>query len=274
MAASGAPRLLVIQHSEIDRPGVFGAVMDEAGIDWQACDPWRGEALPPLDGHDAVLAMGGPQQADEEHLHPWLGAEKALLRDAVAQGLPVLGVCLGCQLLADAHGGTVAPLARAEIGILDFTLTAAGRADPLFAGLPAAPLTLQWHLNAIAALPRQAVLLARSEACPVQAFRLGQRAYGVQFHMEVDADLVRGTAAFPDYVAALERLEGRGAFERLVAETARRQETLRDNGRRLFRNFVGLIVARNARGTHDRRDARGKHDTRGTHDTRRRTAQH
>ena len=73
-------------------------------------DPWRSEPFPPLDDYDALLAMGGPQQTDEEHLHPWLADEKALLREALARGLPVLGVCLGCQLLADAHGGRVGPL--------------------------------------------------------------------------------------------------------------------------------------------------------------------
>ena len=248
MAAPSAPgRVLVIRHSEIDQPGVFGAVMDEAGIAWRPCDPWRGEPFPPLESYDAVLAMGGPQQVDEEHLHPWLAPEKALLREAVAQGLPVLGVCLGSQLLADAHGGRVGPLSAPEIGILDYALTAAGRADPLFTGLPAAPLTMQWHLYAVTRLPAKAALLASSPACAIQAFRLGARAYGVQFHTEVDAELVRGTQAFPPYIAALERQQGRGAFARMVAETERHEETIRANGRRLFRNFVRLMDAHNAR---------------------------
>ena len=145
--------VLVIRHSEIDQPGAFGRVMEEAGIAWHPLDPWQGEPMPRLEDYDAVLAMGGPQQADEEHLYPWLAHEKALLRDAVARGMPVLGVCLGCQLLADAHGGTVAALPEGEVGILDFSLTEEGRADPLFAGLPADPLTMQWHLNAVTALP-------------------------------------------------------------------------------------------------------------------------
>ncbi len=236
-------RVLVIRHSEIDQPGFFGEVMEQAGIAWEPCDPWQGEPFPALEDYDAVLAMGGPQQADEEDLHPWLGPEKALLREAVAEGMPVLGVCLGCQLLADAHGGTVEPLAEAEVGIVDFALTEAGRADPLFAGLPRAPLTMQWHLNAVTALPGQAVLLATSEACAVQAYRLAPTAYGVQFHMEVDAALVQATELFPEYVAALEREQGQGAFARMVADATREEETLRANGSRLFENFVGLMEA-------------------------------
>ena len=100
---------------------------------------------------------------------------------------------------------------------------------------------MQWHLNAVTAMPRQAVLLATSEACAVQAYRLAPRAYGVQFHMEVDAKLVQATELFPEYIAALEELQGDGAFARMVADATREEETLRANGSRLFRNFVGLM---------------------------------
>ena len=128
-------------------------------------------------------------------------------------------------------------------------LTEEGRGDPLFAGLPDAPLTMQWHLNAVTALPAHAMLLASSPACTNQAFRLGERAYGVQFHMEVDADLVRGTEAFPQYVETLEREQGAGAFARMIADAAREEETLRANGGRLFRNFARLMGADDGRRT-------------------------
>ncbi len=240
---SGRVRVLVLQHSAIDVPGVFGEVLAEAGAAWRAVDPWRGEPIPPLAGWDALLAMGGPQQTDQESRHPWLRAEKTFLREAVAKGVPVLGVCLGCQLLAEACGGQVGPLAEGEVGVLEFALTAEGRGDPLFAGLPDRPTAMQWHLNAVSALPPGAHLLARSSACAVQAFRIGRTAYGVQFHMEVDAALVRGVEDFPDYVATLEREQGAGAFERLVAETKRSEPALRSGGRRLFENFIAAALA-------------------------------
>ncbi len=236
-----APSVLVLQHSEIDVPGHFGDSMDAQGVAWQALDMHEAPALPLATDYDALLVMGGPQQVDEEALYPWLADEKALIRDAAARAVPVLGVCLGCQLIADALGGRVAPLARPEVGIMPFTLTAAGGTDPLFAGLPETPLTMQWHLNAVVDLPPGATHLARSEACAVQAFRVGDAVYGVQFHMEVTRDLVARTSLFPDYVEALEATEGDGAFARVVAATGAHGETLRAQAHRLFGNFLALV---------------------------------
>ena len=186
--------------------------------------------------------MGGPQQADEEHLYPWLATEKALLRDAVARGMPVLGVCLGCQLLADAHGGTVAALDEGEVGILDFSLTEEGRADPLFAGLPADPLTMQWHLNAVTALP------GRKRSCSPPRRPAPSRRSGWARGPTACSSTWRWTRNWcrrrRPSPSTSRRWSASRARARSTAWLPPRQleeETLRANGGRLFQNFVGLM---------------------------------
>lgn len=233
-------KFLVFQHSELDHPGSFQAPMKDAGVTWDAVDFHIDPTIPPLEGYDGLIVMGGPQQTDEETLYPWLAPEKAVIRDAVARDMPLLGVCLGSQLLADAHGGTVGQLARPEIGLCDITLTDLGCADPLFDGFDPTTRTMQWHLNAVTALPAGAQHLMHSPLCEVQAFRIGRAAYGVQFHMEMTADLVLGVRAFPEYVVALEAECGAGALERLAAETEASTSALERNSRRMIENFVAL----------------------------------
>ena len=231
---------LVLQHSEIDHPGIFRDFMGMDDIGWDPIDMHLEVTIPSLNGYDGLIVMGGPQQADEEHLYPWLAREKVVIRDAVESGMPLLGVCLGCQLLAEAVGGQVGVLAEPEIGVLDVELTSEGAADPLFAGFPARTRTMQWHLNAVAVLPPGAYHLARSAGCEVQAFRVGRAAYGVQFHMELTADLVRDTGIFPEYVAALEELQGKGALQRFVEEAGQNAELFETLARLMFDNFVRL----------------------------------
>ena len=233
-------KFLVFQHSELDHPGTFQAPMRAAGITWDAVDFHVDPTIPPLDGYDGLVVMGGPQQTDEEALYPWLAHEKSVIREAVTRDMPMLGVCLGSQLLADAFGGTVGRLARPEIGISDVTLTDHGHADPLFDGFGSKTRTLQWHLNAVTSLPERAHHLMRSPLCDVQAFRVGRAAYGVQFHMEMTTELVLGVRGFPDYVAALEVERGAGALERLASETDDHADELENNARRLIENFVTL----------------------------------
>ena len=190
-------RALVITHGPSEHVGTFGEWLPAAGLELDVVEPWDGAALPTsLAEHDALLVMGGPQQAYDEQSAAWLSATKDLLRQAVAQGVPTLGSCLGGQLLAEATGGRVHRNPEGpEIGARLVAMRDVAKADPLVYDLPMSPVVVQWHWDAVAELPPGAVLLASSPRCPVQAFRLGDRAWGLQFHLETPPDMVRCWAA-------------------------------------------------------------------------------
>ena len=171
-------RVLVLQHIACEHPGVFSEVMRERGAEPIAVEVDEGDPLPDWREFDAVLAMGGPMGAGDDADHPWLASERELVREAVEAGRPFLGVCLGVQLLAAALGARVYAAERPEVGLLDVELTAEGRADPLFAGLDDRFVSLQWHGDTFD-LPADAVRLASSPLIANQAFRAGERAYGV-----------------------------------------------------------------------------------------------
>jgi GMP synthase-like glutamine amidotransferase len=191
--ASPRARALVVTHGPDDPPGTFDEWLPAAGLDLDVIAPWDGDELPErVTEHAALVVMGGAQQAYDDRSAPWLRATKDLLRRAVRDDLPVLGVCLGAQLLAEATGG------RVELG--DQGIEAGARLvakrdaawdDPLFRDVPFTPTVLQWHEDAIVSLPPGAVLLAGSSRYPHQAFRVGARAYGLQFHIEARAETLR-----------------------------------------------------------------------------------
>lgn len=233
-------RLLVLQHISCEHPGAFSEVIAERGVDAVPVELDRGEALPDWRDFDAVLAMGGPMGAYDDADHPWLTAEKELVRDAVADGRPFLGVCLGVQLLASALGSEVGPLeGGAEVGLLPVELTAEGREHPLFAGMPEPLLTLQWHGDTFA-LPEGAKLLASSPAAPHQAFQAGRAAYGVQFHLEVTPEMVREWGEVPAYRDALASTLGKERGAQFLAEAERRATELHPAAHRLLANWLDL----------------------------------
>jgi GMP synthase-like glutamine amidotransferase len=174
--------------------------------------------------------------------HPWLIEEKALIREAVAAGVPFFGACLGVQLLAASLGARVRAGAEPEVGLLPVTLTPEGRADPVFSHLPEAFTTLQWHGDTFD-LPPGAVLLASSPAYPHQAFRAGS-AYGVQFHIEVSSAMAAEWATVPAYTASLARIHGEGALARLLAEFEEHRSRMLVLARTLFEVWLASLPHR------------------------------
>jgi GMP synthase (glutamine-hydrolysing) len=177
-------RVLAIVHDADAGPGVFAqAVADRGG----RLDEWDlpRRRTPPGDprAYDAVLSFGGAVHPDQEARHPWLAEEKRLLAELLALGRPLLGVCLGAQLLAEAAGARTHPASRPEVGWYWVRLTGAAARDPVLGPLAPDFQALEWHSYEFA-LPPGAVELARSAAC-LQAFRLVPRAWGIQFHAEV-----------------------------------------------------------------------------------------
>ena len=163
-------RLLVLQHINCEPPGIYEDVLREHDIEIARIELDEGEALPPWEGFDGIVAMGGPMSAYDDQQFAWLIEEKRLISAAVRAGVPYWGVCLGAQLLASSLGASVYRGGRPEVGILKASLTAEGQCDPIFRNAPHEFATLQWHSDTFE-VPRGGVLLASSDAYMAQAFR-------------------------------------------------------------------------------------------------------
>lgn len=183
--------ILVVQHEDDCPPALVGGWLTDAGCTLDVRRPYAGDPLPEsLAGHDGLLVLGGPMGADDDATHAWLAPTKALAREAVADGVPTLGICLGHQLVASALGGTVARNpAGQQLGLLEVGWTAEAATDVLLRPLaeaPAAARGVHWNDDVVTVLPPGAVLLATAPAGEVQAVRFAPRAWGVQLHPEVD----------------------------------------------------------------------------------------
>ncbi|MDX6619648.1 MAG: hypothetical protein QOK36_2034 [Gaiellales bacterium] len=234
-------RLLCIHHEPTSDGGTLLAPARAGG--W-TIEHWRahaGEPRPNLADVDAVLAYGGTMNPDEDTRLAFLADVRATLAEAVERDLPVLGICLGAQLLGQALGVGAPRLSQPELGWFSVELTEAGADDVLLGPLAPAREVFQWH-DYGCELPPGAVALARSERAPQQAYRLGDAVWAVQFHIDVDARLVeRWTGAVPELVRA------RGAEPAELVERARAYD---DEYVALSRGLMGrfLTVARSRAG--------------------------
>ncbi|MFD0517394.1 type 1 glutamine amidotransferase [Paractinoplanes durhamensis] len=192
---------LVIENDPSDDLRRLGEWLTEAGLELSVLRPHAGDALPEtLDDYQALVVLGGDQSAysaaDGTPGAPWFAELEGLLRKAVRNRVPTLAVCLGAQLLAQAHGGLVErSTSGPEIGPGLVGKRDAADTDPLFKWVPLLPDVIQWHADEITELPLKAVLLAASSRYPHQAFRLGDRAWAVQFHIECDIEMIEAWAA-------------------------------------------------------------------------------
>lgn len=228
--------VLIIENDVGEAPR-FYPYLERGGFDHETVKAHEGVPLPPFEAYSAIIATGGWMGVYEmdQPKYAYLEPEAAYLAEAVEQGVPVLGVCLGHQLLAHALGGEVVKAETPELGWLSVTLTDGGQSDPLFEGVGAQPVYLQYHFDEVVRLPEGAVRLAQSEIAPNQSFRMGDRpVWGIQFHPEYP----------PEYAEAIFRkyrtqLEGKGRD--VAAMIATGYEVFGEQNERLFENFCRVV---------------------------------
>lgn len=234
-------RVLTIVHDQDAGPGVFNDVLAAGAVD---VDTWlvseEGEPPAPARRYDAIMSFGGAAHPNQEALHPWLATERRFLADALGERIPLLGVCLGAELIAAADGARPRRLTRPEIGWYDVRLTSAGERDPVLGPIGPRFPALEWHSYEVM-LPSRATALAAGANC-LQAFRIGDFAWGIQFHAEVttqdfqrwlddhggDEDAVR-EGIDPDAIAR---------------ETASRMDGWHELGRGVCERFLQAVAGR------------------------------
>ena len=217
------PIVLAIRNDTTSPALLVGEWLEEAGIAIRTICADEGEHVPDSlpRGVHGILALGGSIGAADDAVAPWLAAERALLADAVGAGVPVLGLCLGGQLLASAMGGCVELGPTQEIGLSLVRRTVDGLNDPVASqaeptrgpDIPAA----QWHQDFVTELPEGAVLLFTNEVCRVQGFRIGEAGYGLQMHPEVDGATFVSWAEVPDEALRRSGVDARHAAEAVAA---------------------------------------------------------
>jgi GMP synthase (glutamine-hydrolysing) len=226
--------LLLVRNDPVDTLGIARRLL-ETQIPVVAIDAWE-TPFPPLESISGVVAFGGSMNVDQTRRYPYLSEERAFVRACVNRGMPVLGICLGAQLLARALGAEVTKAPLREIGFTTIHPTPAGTTDPILASFVDGDLVFHWHEDTFE-LPVGGELLATGDAIVMQAFRAGARAWGIQFHLEIDRREIE--LWFDDAGEDVERTWGKSR-ETVLAEADRYLAEQTERARNAFARFAAI----------------------------------
>jgi GMP synthase-like glutamine amidotransferase len=231
-------KFLVLQHINIEHPGIFLKFMKEDNIQIDTVELDENEKIPSLDKYDAMIVMGGPMDTWQEEKYPWLKLEKENIHNFVSiKKKPYLGLCLGAQLLSEAIGGKVRKMKTPEIGVLNVSIK---DDNSIFNGVDKNLKALQWHSYEACNLPLKAKVLASSPACNIQAFSI-EKAFGLQFHIEQTNETVPQWACVPEYKSALENTLGQNALEKFKTDVEKNLNIFSNSARIIYKNFKKII---------------------------------
>ena len=234
-------KLLVLQHVAHELLGTLNPLLKRAGFRIRYVNFARHpDAQPSLDGYDGLVILGGPMSANDAGRLPHLTTELKLIEGAMGRDMPVLGICLGAQLIAKTLGAPVYRNPEKEIGWYDVSPTDEAGSDPLLGGLQKAEKIFQWHGETFD-IPRSTRHLAFSSICANQAFRYGAKVYGFQFHMEVDEPMIHRWLKVEDNRVEVSNLHGANHIEFIYRETPRHIPRLREMSDRVFGAFIDLF---------------------------------
>ena len=235
------PRLLVFQHVAVEPLGTLDDLIRARGhrISFNNFER-HPVAEPDLDRYRGLIVLGGPMNVEDQHRRPHLKTELEAIERALEQGKPVLGICLGAQLLAHVLGARVRRFDRPELGWYELAISAEGRRDKVLGAAGARLPVFQWHSYSYD-LPHGATHLASTDTCEQQAFRFGGNAYGFQFHLEADEDVIDRWLGLPSFRPEL-AAPGLATDERAIrGETAKLVAATRGTAAAVFNNFLDLI---------------------------------
>jgi len=226
---------LIIQHIDIEGPGLIECCLNQGKTSYKILNLKPGIHFPKLDDFTHIVFLGGPMNVYEEDRYPFLRDEDLFIKEAIQRGKSVLGICLGAQLIAKALGAKVFKAPIEEIGWYDVSLTKIGSNDPLFSNLPKKFPVFQWHEDTFE-IPEKAKLLAISDPVLHQAFRYGENAYGLQFHLEVTRGMI--TKWMETYEEEFEGSQPPLLSKlKILSDTELKIEPYKKRGMRFLKNF-------------------------------------